>query len=227
MRRALAVSSDVYFYTIGGGFGDQKGLGVQTIKKWLSKFKFDVTTGIDLSGEESGFLPDPEWKERARPQNPIWRIGDTYHLSIGQGDLLVSPIAVARGLGIIATKGKILLLHIYNERTIAATDTLTIKDEYFTVIQEGMRAATQAGGTGSALSWVPFPIAGKTGTAEIGNNERVNSWFMGFAPYDQPSLGIVIFLESGARSNLVGATYVASELFRWIINNGGIDVIAD
>ncbi len=226
MRRALAVSSNVYFYTIGGGFGDQKGLGVGKLKEWLQKFKFDEKTGIDLSGEESGFLPDPQWKERARPQNPIWRIGDTYHLSIGQGDLLVSPIAIARGLGIIATRGKVLPLHLYNEKTTSAIEMIPVKDEHFTIIQEGMRAAVQEGGTASALSWVPFPIGGKTGTAEVGSNERVNSWFTGFAPYDQPALGIVIFFESGPRSNLIGATYVASELFRWMIGQGGINGIA-
>lgn len=225
MRRALAVSSDVYFYTVGGGFEDVRGLGITKIKEWYSKFGFGSPTGIDLYGERKGTLPDPEWKAKIHPKDPTWRIGDTYHISIGQGDLLVTPAEVARGLGLIALKGKEVPLHLLKQDPTPPKQVLNIADKNWKVVQEGMLQATEAGGTAAALSWLPFDMAGKTGTAEIGNKDRVNSWFIGYGPYEDPKIGMVIFLESGSRTNLVGASFVASETFRWIMDQGGIDVI--
>lgn len=225
MRRALAVSSDVYFYTVGGGFGTIEGLGIRRIKEWLTKFGFNSTTGIDLAGEKTGLLPDPEWKKIARQSNPTWRVGDTYNTSIGQGDVLVTPLEVARGIGILATKGKIIKPHLLQEKNTPDQDTIAVKPENFTIVAEGMRAVTQPGGTATYLGWLPFPVAVKTGSAEVNKKERVNSWFTGYAPYDNPQLGMVIFLESGSRTSSIGAIYIASEMFRWILDHGGIETV--
>ncbi len=225
MRRAIAVSSNVYFYTVGGGFGDVEGLGIEKIKSWLLRFGLGSETGIDLDGEKTGFVPDPLWKKTAHPENPIWRIGDTYHVSIGQGDLSVTPLGIARGLGVIATGGTMLTPHLVADVQIPQKDRLTLSEKNLQVVREGMRQAVANGGTAAAVSWTPFPIAGKTGTAEVGRKGRVHSWFMGYAPLDNPEIGVVLFLESGPRSNLVGASFVASELFRWIVDNGGIEAI--
>ncbi len=219
MRQAIAVSSDVYFYTIGGGFEDIRGLGIRKLKEWFHKFGFDTPTGIDVPGEETGFLPDPEWKAKTRP----WRIGDTYHISIGQGDLLLNPMGVVRALGFLATRGNWITPHLLQGASPKTPlEPLYVSEQSFTVVAEGMRRAAEAGGTAQALSWLPFPVAAKTGTAELGKKDRVNSWFIGYAPYDQPEMGMVIFLESGPRANLVGSPYVASETFEWILNNGGL-----
>lgn len=223
MRRAIAVSSNVYFYTVGGGFGDINGLGIEKIKSWLARFGFAVPVGIDLDGEESGFLPDPEWKKTAHPENPIWRIGDTYHVSIGQGDISVTPLEIARALGVLADGGRMPALHLAKDSKEREVFTVAFQDKNLRVVQEGMREAVAGGGTAAALAWTPFPTAGKTGTAEVGRKGRVNSWFMGYAPADNPKVGIVVFLESGPRSNLVGASYVASETLHWVVDNGGIE----
>lgn len=225
MRTALAVSSDVYFYVIGGGYGDMKGLGIDRMKKWLGRFGFDSRTGIDLGGEENGIVPDPLWKKSAHPENPTWRIGDTYHVSIGQGDLMVSPLEVMRGLGILATRGKILTPHLAKDAPKTDGSMIAASDAHFTVIAEGMKAAAQEGGTAAGVAWMPISVAAKTGTAEIGKKDRVNSWFMGYAPYDDPKIGMVILMESGPRANTIGGTYVASEIFRWILDHGGIDAL--
>ncbi|MBI4121444.1 MAG: hypothetical protein HY470_00605, partial [Candidatus Ryanbacteria bacterium] len=226
MRRALAVSSNVYFYTVGGGYGDIKGLGIERIKKWLGRFGIGTKTGIDIDGEKTGFLPDPTWKEIAHPENPIWRIGDTYHVSIGQGDLSVTIPEMARGLSVIANGGESPAFHIAKEKSVeSGTFTVSIKEDSLRVVREGMRAAVADGGTAAALSWTPFPMAGKTGTAELGRKGRVNSWFMGYGPTDDPQIGAVIFLESGSRTNLIGASYVASETFRWIVDSGGLEAL--
>ncbi|MEK7576876.1 MAG: penicillin-binding transpeptidase domain-containing protein [Patescibacteria group bacterium] len=225
MRRAIAVSSDVYFYTIGGGFGDMSGLGILKIKSWLSRFGFDTSTGINLPGEKSGFLPDPESKKKSHPENPIWRIGDTYHASIGQGDTLVTVVEVMRGLGILANSGKKFTPYLVKGEAQPLTDGVSLNPEYYQIIKEGMRQSADIGGTAAAVAWVPEGYAAKTGTAEIGNKDRVNSWFIGYTPYEKPKIGVVILMESGPRANLVGASSVASDITRWIIDHGGIDAL--
>ena len=228
LRRAIAVSSDVYFYSVGGGFGDVKGLGIARIKLWLEKFGFGQTTGIDLDGEKIGFVPDAASKKTLHPENPIWRIGDTYHTSIGQGDMLVTPLEAARALGGIATGSSLTELHIAQRAAKPPEQftKLSFGEKNLNAVREGMRSAVADGGTAGAVSWVKTPIAGKTGTAEVGaKKDRVHSWFVGFAPANDPQVGFVFFLESGARSNLVGAPFAASEIFRWIMANGGVEGI--
>ena len=85
MRQALAVSSDVYFYEIGGGFEDVKGLGINKIYEYAKKFGLGEKTGIDLLGEAEGTVPSPAVKEKNNPADPLWRVGDTYISAIGQG----------------------------------------------------------------------------------------------------------------------------------------------
>ena len=85
MRQALAVSSDVYFYEIGGGFDNIKGLGISKIYEYAKKFRLGEKTGIDLLGEAEGTVPSPAVKEKNNPADPLWRVGDTYISAIGQG----------------------------------------------------------------------------------------------------------------------------------------------
>ena len=102
---ALARSSNVYFYEVGGGFGSLKGLGIERLKDYWEKFLLDKKTGIDLPSEKSGTLADPEEKEKRTGQ--IWRIGDTYNVSIGQGDLMITPLELLRYIVGIHRKGKL------------------------------------------------------------------------------------------------------------------------
>lgn len=221
MRKALAVSSNVYFYVVGGGFKTIEGLGIHRLAQWFARFGLGSKTNIALAGEEEGVLPDPDQKAFHHPENPEWRLGDTYHASIGQGDFLVTPLEIARMLALIANNGAAPAFHFtptkYNEHK-NETFFVALKEETFRVIKEGMRRAVQEG-TAIALSHVPAGVAGKTGTAEFGDKKRVHSWFMGFAPYENPRLGMVVLLESGPRQNLVGAPYAASKIFDWITQN--------
>lgn len=228
MRRAIAVSSNVYFYILGGGFEGQEGLGVRRLKEWLSRFHFDQKTGIDLGGEESGFLPDPEWKAKAKPSNPIWRIGDTYHMSIGQGDVLFNPLGVAQALSVLATNGEMVHLHLLKDLSKQRERILNVDAAHFSVVREGMERVVGPEGSGKALMWFPEKIAAKTGTAEVGDNkDRINAWFIGYTPADDPKIGMVIMMQQGPRSNNIGGVYVASQIFQWILDHGGIDALAD
>jgi len=219
MRRALAVSSDVYFYTIGGGYGNIKGLGVSLIDKYFEMFNFGKITGIGLFNEEKGVIPSPELKEKTSPEDPIWRIGDTYHLSIGQGDFQATPFQMAIFASALANKGKILKPRILKTdlAEIPSVQEIEIPKEYFKIVQEGMRAAVTEG-TASALGNLSVKIAGKTGTAEIGK-KYVNSWFIGFWPYENPRYSITIVLERGPSYNLVGGVSAAHQLLNWMILN--------
>lgn len=224
LRRALAISSDIYFYAIGGGYEDQKGLGVLNIEKYLKKFGFGDFTGVDLVGEKIGSLPDPEKKINGRK----WSIGDTYHLSIGQGDLQVTPIAMALYASMLAKRGEFYPPHLAKailgksgeilEKFSYSHNKIDIQKEIFNIVREGMRDAVKYG-TASGLSGYAVDIAAKTGTAEIGDTGRVHSWSIGFLPYDEPKVAWAIVMENGPISNTIGATFVASEMIQWIMNN--------
>ena len=136
MREAIAFSSNVYFYTIGGGFGDQKGLGITKIKEYMIKFGFGLKTGIALSGEQEGTVPDPAWKKQVF--NDDWRLGDTYHTSIGQFGFLTTPLQMLRAYGAIANGGTLFVPHLEQGKIGSSTD-LNLNPEYLKVVTEGMR----------------------------------------------------------------------------------------
>ncbi|HEY4510422.1 MAG TPA: penicillin-binding transpeptidase domain-containing protein [Candidatus Paceibacterota bacterium] len=225
MRQALSVSSNVYFYEVGGGYERMKGLGIQKINEYGRRFGFEEKTGIDLPGEEVGTVPSPERKRENNPEDPIWRIGDTYHTSIGQGIFQVTPVRMAVYAAIIANSGSIVRPHLYlhgeGEDSALPPEDYVIKNlelpkEYFNVIQEGMRLGVLEG-TASALNISGVKIAAKTGTAQVGPlKQKVNSWIIGFFPYEEPKYVFTIVLEKGASGNLVGALYSARELVDWI-----------
>ena len=212
MRRAIAVSSNVYFYTIGGGYEGQEGLGIERIKKYLSLFGWGAPTGIDLPFEASGFLPTPAWKKEKKQEE--WFIGDTYNASIGQGDVLVTPLQLANALAGIANGGFRITPHLVDrvgiEKYSFAREPLSIAPENIQPVREGMRAAVVEGSS-QMLNSLPVKIAGKTGTAQVDASRGVtNAFFMGFAPYENPELVLVVLLEKGGEST--EAVKVAKEI---------------
>lgn len=217
MRRAIAVSSNVYFYIIGGGFGGQKGLGIDNIGKYAKLFGLSQKTGIDLPGEEEGVIPSPAWKAENFKGEP-WRLGDTYHTAIGQYGVLVTPIQMARAYAAIANGGKLIqptLLAIKPEQAIIQA-SLPISADNFKIVHEGMRRVVLEG-TAQGLNLPNVEIAAKTGTAELGiTKERVNSWSVGFWPYESPRFVFAIAMEKGARANLFGSVYAMRQLFDWL-----------
>ncbi|MCK5059718.1 MAG: hypothetical protein KAR00_01055 [Candidatus Pacebacteria bacterium] len=217
MRRALAVSSDVYFYQIGGGYKDQKGLGIENIEKYLQMFGFSEPVGIDLPHEEIGLIPTPEWKAKVF-NGEEWRVGDTYNTAIGQYGMQTTPLQAVRAIAAIANEGKLLRPHIVRSKQIDFRK-IEIQTEYFNIVQEGMQQGVTEG-TATGL-WVPYvSIAAKTGTAELGVLKRfVNSWVIGFFPYENPRYAFAITLEKGPVENLVGGVSVARQLFDWMSVN--------
>ena len=222
MRRALAVSSDVYFYQIGGGFEKQEGLGINRIKKYLENFGFGQYTGFDTDKEVLGVIPNPEWKEKTF-DGEIWRLGDTYNTSIGQYGMQITPLQAVVATAGLANGGKLLLPSILftSTSTVSSGKKVEGQTENFQIVKEGMRAAVASeGGTASGLNIPAVHIAGKTGTAEIGARKQfVNSWVIGFFPYENPKYAFTVVMERGPVTNLTGATYVMRQLLDWMVIN--------
>lgn len=216
MQKAIAVSSDVYFYAIGGGYGDQPGLGIDKLGEYARMFGFGSETGIGTFTESEGVVPSREWKEKAFPDDPTWRLGNTYHTAIGQYGFQVTPLQVLRAVSALANGGVLLTPTVIAGEQGPRT-TLSITPANLEVVEEGMRKAASPGGTAQALSVNYVDIAGKTGTAELGvNKDRVNSWVMGYFPYESPRYAFVMILERGPRANLFGSAGVMREVFDWM-----------
>lgn len=212
MREAIAVSSDVYFYEIGGGYQDQKGLGITNIDLYLQKFGITQKTGIDLGGEKAGIIPTPEWKLKTFKGDP-WRVGDTYNTSIGQYGVQVTPIQMARAVGGIATFGTLQTPHVlYRDDSMEEKKTvIDVNKEMMQVIHEGMRQVVTEG-TGTALNVKGVEVAAKSGTAQVGyGNTNTNSWIIGFFPYKNPRYAFAVLMERGPKAASGNATRVMAE----------------
>lgn len=214
MAEAIAVSSDVYFYTISGGFGDQKGLGISRLEKYAKMFKIGEKTGIDLPSEKEGIIPNPEWKAK-NFNGEIWRIGNTYHTSIGQYGFQVTPLEMVRATASLANGGTFVTPHFLLEDQEAknAFEKIELNPEYLKVVYSGMRQAVTSG-TATPLNVDYVNIAAKTGTAQLGVlKNRVNSWTIGFFPYENPKYAFAIMMESGPSSGALGAAAVMRQVF--------------
>ena len=223
MRKAIAVSSNVYFYEIGGGYKDQKGLGISNIEKYTRMFGLGEKTGIDLPSEASGTIPNPKWKEENFPGDP-WRIGDTYHTAIGQYGFQITPIQLARATAAIANNGMLVSPHVLNaiEGNSDAvgypkeTKRIKIKEENLKIIKEGMRMGVLEG-TAKGLNIPQVSVAAKTGTAELGVFKKmVNSWVTGFFPYENPRYSFAVVMEKGPRHNTIGGLFVMRRMLEWL-----------
>ncbi len=219
MRDALAVSSNVYFYEIGGGFTsetgrEQKGLGIANIEKYVRLFGFGEQTGIQLRPEAEGTIPSPTWKKETF-EDGVWRLGDTYHTAIGQYGFQVTPVQAVRAVAAIANYGKLLVPTLVNDDTVSF-DKIAIQKEYFNIVHEGMRQAV-TDGTGKGLYIPQVKVAAKTGTAELGSKKQfVNSWVVGFFPYEKPRFAFVVIMERGPQNNTIGGLYVMRQLLEWM-----------
>lgn len=240
LRKAIAESCNVYFFTIGAGYKREKGLGVQKIKKYLELFNWGQKTGIDLPSESDGFLPDPEWK-KSKIGEP-WQVGDTFNLSIGQGFVLATPLQVAVAFSAIANNGKIFQPHllkgiIENSEAfpfkIQEIPPKLLKENFLSekaiqIVKEGMRWAVTGQNspfaTAQLLNSLPKNVAAKTGTAEVWfkGEKKYNNWIVVFAPYEDPEIVLTLMIE-GVEAKIVEnqlvVVPVAKEILEWLFSN--------
>ena len=218
MRKAIAESSNVYFYEVGGGYENQKGLGILNIEKYMRMFGFGSDFPEGFFSGKSGVVPNPEWKKENFGDSQ-WRIGDTYNTSIGQYGFQITPMQAVRAVSAIANGGKILNPSIVFNPPNPVAGFINIKDEDFQVVKEGMRGAALYG-TAAGLNIPQVEVAAKTGTAQLGSSKKfVNSWAIGFFPYKNPKYAFAVLMERGPTVNLIGGVYVMRELLDWMSVN--------
>lgn len=218
MREAIAFSSNVYFYTIGGGYGDQKGLGITKMSEYYRKFGLGSTTGINIAEEHAGVVPDPAWKKKVFDDD--WRLGDTYFTSIGQFGFLTTPIQMLRAYSALANGGHLVDPHVIKDKQGNSVD-IHLNPDYLKIIHEGMRmTVTLDGGTARGLERKDVAVAAKSGTAEVGSgNAYVNSWAAGFFPYENPKYAFILMMDRAPRSNALGAARIMGNVVEWMSEN--------
>ncbi|MCX6820204.1 MAG: penicillin-binding transpeptidase domain-containing protein [Candidatus Adlerbacteria bacterium] len=218
VQQAIAVSSDVYFYAVGGGYKDQAGLGIDRIDKYLRLFGFGQDAGLAGFSEQDGNIPTIAWKVVAFPKDPTWRLGDTYHTAIGQYGMQVTPLQAVREAAAVANGGTLLTPTLTASSTPAGTK-IHIDPHNFDVVQEGMRMGVTTG-IAQSVKFDFVHVAAKTGTAQIGtHNQYLNSWMIGFFPYEHPKYAYAVVLERGPAGTLQGAPAVMAAFLPWMNEN--------
>jgi penicillin-binding protein 2 len=223
----VAMSSDVYFYYLAGGYheygADFDGLGIDRLAWYTRLFGLGSPTGIEIAGEAPGNVPDAAWKEET--WNEIWTLGDTYNMGIGQGFLAATPIQMVRVSAAVANGGKLLQPRVVREvrdasgNLVKASEAIVqsqipISEGNFAIIREAMRQAV-SWGTAKNGAVRGVQVAGKTGTAEFGprfadGSYATHAWFSGFAPANDPQIAITVFLERGVGA--IDAAPVAAKI---------------
>jgi penicillin-binding protein 2 len=220
LRRALQVSNDTYFYTVGGGYGGVPGLGIEKISEWSKKFGYGSKTGINLQGEEGGFVPDGSYRD--------WYLGDTYITSIGQGDMLATPLQVNQITSYFANGGYLLKPQIVKkiegagETDVEVISQFLISEEAYEIVREGLNLAVSPGGTGYPVYDIPdkfegVTLGGKTGTSEFGgpDSDETHAWFTVFGPMDKATIALTVFLEGGGEGSHDAAPIARELLDLW------------
>lgn len=233
LTRAIARSTDTFFYKLG------ELLGAEKLSEWAQKFKLDDESGIDLPGEVAGLVPNPEWKLKVKGER--WFLGNTYHMTIGQGDIALTPLGVNQAISTIASGGRYCVPHIINyeeleksrpkddqslaekikknnrseDRQNSKCRDLGIKKENIYLVKKGMMDACSSGGTG--FTFFDFKeksgveVACKTGTAETERGEP-HAWFVAFAPADEPQIVATVLVENGGEGSRVAGP-IARQIF--------------
>jgi len=225
---AIAQSANVYFYMIGGGFESQPGLGIERIKKYAEMFGFGSRLGIDLPGEKNGLIPDPEWKKNNEPDDPVWRVGDTYNVSIGQGGVKVTPLQLTSAISAIANGGtlwKPFLLkkifdqdgNVFGERNPEIIQDKIVSDEVLREVRRGMRQAVTSG-TARILQEISVGVSAKTGTAQSGDGKLPHAWITAYAPADDPEITITVMVENAGEGSTVAAP-ITRDILKWYFEN--------
>lgn len=226
IRQAIAESNNIFFFALGGGYKQINGLGIDRLKSYLERFGFGSITGIDLGAgvEAKGLVPTPEWKKRVKKES--WFLGDTYNTSIGQGNLLVTPLQLTRATAAIANGGTLYQPRLVRtllgtgqqssqERPVTTNRQGVVASDVLRVIREGMRQTVQSGSARS-FNVLPVEVAAKTGTAQTSKSkDKTHSWFTAFAPFGAPEIAVSVIVEGGGEGYSVAAPVARNSIERY------------
>jgi penicillin-binding protein 2 len=239
IRDALAISDDIFFYELGGGYRDFHGVGPQLIGQYARAFGLGQPTGIDLPGESRGLVPTPKWKRINYAEN--WLTGDTYNMSIGQGYILATPLQMASATAAVANRGYLYRPQLVDRVTDADGNVIRslqpdliseipVDASHLDTVREGMYGAINwPQGTATHVRVPNVTIAGKTGTAEFyrdDNNDQqpdrdekgnlpTHAWFTSFAPYVDPEIVVTVFVANGGEGSSVAAPIATRVLLQY------------
>jgi len=222
-KRALSASDNVYFYEMGNR------LGIKALDKYAADFGLGKKTGIDLHGEAAGLIATPEYKKKVFGEE--WYLGDTFNTAIGQGFTLATPLQIAEMMSAVATDGKRYKPHlvskiINDDGSVAKRfdpqeeGSLPVSEQTLKLVQEGLQAVTEEGGTASSLKNLPVEVAGKTGTAENPHGPE-HGWFVAYAPARRPSLVVVCIVEQGSYGS-VSAVPIVKSILEYAFTTPGV-----
>lgn len=213
--RAIQRSNDIYFYKAG------EAVGIERLNRWARKVGVGTPLGIEIAGEAAGLMPNPAWKKERftspadlEARNHLWFLGDTYHVAIGQGYLLTTPLQVNAWTNSIANGGKLCRPTI--KKGVRDCHDLGVHEETVSLITEGMKKACEPGGTGWPLFNFQVPVACKTGTAEFGDPEgKTHAWFTVFGPVTEPEISVTVLVERAGEGSNVAAPIAKKILEEW------------
>ncbi|WP_107688382.1 penicillin-binding protein 2 [Neisseria wadsworthii] len=220
LSKAIQVSSDTFFYRLGYE------AGIEKLGKYLAEFGFGQQTGIDIPNEYRGILPSPEWKKKRFAKLPAaerkWKPGEMVSVSIGQGYNAYTPLQLAHATASLSNNGKVFRPHLVKEildygkkeKIVIepeASRKIPFKQENFEYVKHAMQKVTRPGGTAWRIGGAPYPLAGKTGTAQVvqikqgarynaatlREQHRDHAWFIAFAPIENPKIAVALILENG------------------------------
>jgi len=225
LKKALAWSVNTFFYMIGGGYESFQGLGVERLGRYFRLFGVGTKLGIELPNEAAGFVPSPNWKQESKGE--AWYIGDTYHISIGQGDLLATPLQMASWTAAVANGGTLWKPHlaaafldeqgnVIEEVKPSPIRTGIVDDRYLAAVRVGLRQ-TVTDGSAPLLRSCLMAVAGKTGTAQVSGKDN-HAWFTGYGPFNDPQIAVTVLIENGKEGSAV-AVPVAKDIFDWYAAN--------
>ncbi len=219
IERAIARSNDIFFYRVA------EKLGLEKLRQLAVRLGFGQKTGIELGDEALGLVPSDQWKKSAYGAD--WYLGDTLHLGIGQGFMLVTPIQINALTSFVAS-GKLTKPYLVSqidgkdgqgtvriESKVQSQDI--VKTENLAIVREGMKQACEKNGTAWPFFSADYTVGCKTGTAEkaLGNP---HAWFTAFAPFENPQISITVIIEDGGEGSSVAAP-AAREILDWWFAN--------
>ncbi len=196
--KALTRSTDTFFYTVGAD------TGAETLAKYAGDLGLGKLTGIEIDGEVAGLVPTPQWKLKTKGE--AWFLGNTYHMAIGQGDVLTTPIQVNLMTNVLATGGKKCRPHLSGSKV--SCENVKISPQALDIVSRGMIGACSAGGTAFPLFDFKPQVACKTGTAEFVRPDGkigTHAWLTAYAPADHPTISVTVLVEGGGEGSRAAA----------------------
>ena len=228
LGRALGESCNVFFYQLGAR------LEIQRLAAYARKFGLGSVTGVDLPNEAPGLMPDPGWKERLF--KAPWYPGETISVSIGQGQVLATPLQMARMMAVIANGGRLVQPHIVrlvSGKPVAYEQprSLGFKPSTLEAIRRGLFMAVNSGGSAQRAQISDLVVAGKTGSAQVVSSSKLKkdidtiqprAWFAGFAPLDNPRIALAVLVDHGGSGGAAAAP-VALTIFEKFFGREHVD----